>query len=448
MKNNKACLYILFIVTASLFSCKKDSIYVNRRLPETTIAAGDPRLASNIIHLSKDTAYILGTNLRRDSGQTLSIEAGTLIKVMDRLSIVINPGATIEAKGDAGAPIVFTSSADKGGAGPVTPDNGPFTDHYWSGIAIYGDPSGSAGTGSGTLSYVRIEFAGGNANSVAWPSLLLQNVNRQTTLENIQVSYAYANSSFEFYGGDCNARNLVSYASGHNDFYLHQGYKGMLQGLLAYRQPLFPFYYVPYDFAGMYISDVNTSPAISNLTVLGPDLQTGTSTSYTTPIVQNVAALVTTGGCQFHVRNSVLLGFPKQGWSLDNNATALSIANGQSDLIYSILHCNDSLKTFYLKPGTYGSLTSSDFKNFMLQPSFNNEVFLNSSQFMLTDPFNYDVRPDPLPRPASPLLSGAKFDGLFTDEFFQKVNYRGALGTDNWLKDWTNFLPLQTNYNN
>jgi hypothetical protein len=84
----------------------------------------------------------------------------------------------------------------------------------------------------------------------------------------------------------------------------------------------------------------------------------------------------------------------------------------------------------------------------MLGPSFNNEIFLSSDPFMLTDPFNYDVHPDPLPKTGSPLLNGANFDSLFNDAFFQKVNYRGAIGTDNWLKDWTNFLPLQTNYNN
>jgi hypothetical protein len=67
---------------------------------------------------------------------------------------------------------------------------------------------------------------------------------------------------------------------------------------------------------------------------------------------------------------------------------------------------------------------------------------------MLTDPFNYNVRPDPYPRTGSPLLSGANFDAPFNDAFFNKVDYRGALGSDKWMASWTNFLPLQTNYNN
>ena len=84
----------------------------------------------------------------------------------------------------------------------------------------------------------------------------------------------------------------------------------------------------------------------------------------------------------------------------------------------------------------------------MLQSAFANRQLLTSSQFMLTDPGNYNVRPDPMPKAGSPLLSGASFDGPFNDAFFNKVSYVGALGTDNWMKNWTNFIPLQTNYNN
>jgi hypothetical protein len=449
MKNNKIAFYLLLLLTAGSFGCKKDSPFIHRHLPETTINGNDPRLSSDNIHLSKDTVYILAAYLGRDSGQTLSIEAGTLIKVKDRLAIIINPGATIEAKGTASDPIVFTSFAYEGSPGAITSD-GSYSDHYWSGIRIYGNSAGASPAGSGTMSYVRIEFAGGDASAIAWPGLLLQNVTHETTLENIQVSYSYANPSFEFSGGDCNARNLVSYGSGNSDFYLHQGYKGMLQDLLAYRLPYFPLYYNPFNFAGMLISEAATEPLISNLSVIGPDQQNGTTLTYTQSFIKDgiIASLITTGGCKFHIRNSAMSGFPRQGWALDNNATATSLVNGTSDLTYSILHCDDSSKTFYLKPGTYGGNTSADFKNFMLQSQFSNQQFLTTNEFALTDPYNYNKYPNPLPKTGSPLLNGANFDSPFSDAFFQKVNYLGAIGTDNWLKGWTNFLPLQTNYNN
>jgi hypothetical protein len=84
----------------------------------------------------------------------------------------------------------------------------------------------------------------------------------------------------------------------------------------------------------------------------------------------------------------------------------------------------------------------------MLQPEFSNQIYLQSDAFMLTNPFNYDGDPDPMPRSGAPILSGANFDGaIFSIPFFKKVNFRGALGTDNWLHSWVNFIPLQTDYN-
>lgn len=436
MNKHNIYIYVLSLI-AALISCKKSSVFVDRRLPETTLAANDPRLSVKDLHLSKDTAYLLAADLTRDSGQTLSIEAGTLIKVMDKLSIVINPGATIDAKGTATNPIVFTSSATMGSAGLAVIGASYGSDHFWQGIRIYG-----SNTGSGTLTYVRIEFAGGNANGSSLPSLLLQDLSKSTTLENIQVSYSYANAAFEFNGGDCNAANLVSYASASSDFYLHHGYTGMLQNLLAYRHPYFPAALL--SFSSLSISDPSTLPLISNLTILGPG-QSGRSGAYLQPLS---AALIVTDRAGFHIRNSAIFGFPKQAWYLDNTAVSDSIANGHADLTWSILHCNDSSRIFYLKPGTYNTATSADFKNFILQPQLGNEVFLSPDQFMLTDAYNYNIKPDPLPRSGSPLLNGANFDAPFNDPFFKKVNYRGALGSGSWMSTWTNFLPLQTNYNN
>src|SRR5262245_55171705 len=111
MKKIHFNLYILSILIVASAGCTREYVFINRRLPETTLAAGDARLTGKDLHLSSDTAYVLATNLSRDSGQSLSIEAGTLIKVMDKLAIIINPGATIDAKGTAERPIVFTSTA-------------------------------------------------------------------------------------------------------------------------------------------------------------------------------------------------------------------------------------------------------------------------------------------------------------------------------------------------
>jgi hypothetical protein len=446
-KNKNKFLVLITLPLLLLYgqACKKYSPFIKRAKPEITITGNDSRLAERSIHLSRDTVYILSTWLARDSGQDLTIDAGTLIKVEDNIAIIIRQGATIQAKGTATEPIVFTSTAYPGTAGVGLSGNNTNTGHRWNGLWIYG----STGVTSGTLNYVRIEFAGGNQNDIT-AALYLHNVPKATSIEHVQVSYSFLNSSFEFAGGDCDARYLVSYASVGSDFYLHQGYTGRLQNILAYRHPYFPDnqsgYYPGDALAGMLIRDDTTLPSISNLTVLGPE-PVQTSSKYA-EAGHRVAAFVALGGAKFHIRNSIFLSFPKAGWYLDDAAVASSISNGQADLTWSIVHCNDSLAAFYLKPGTLGSATSADFKNFMLQSSLGNQLFLSADQFMLTDPFNYNVRPDPYPRTGSPLLSGANFDAPFNDAFFNKVDYRGALGSDKWMASWTNFLPLQTNYNN
>ncbi|MHA4807425.1 hypothetical protein ACX0G9_04945 [Flavitalea flava] len=431
-------------------ACKKSSFFTKKIKPEIVLGPGDSRLSAPIIHFSKDTVYVLATNLVRDSGQTMTIEPGTLIKVNNNLSVIINPGGRLDSKGTTGEPVVFTSSAPTGAAGSVAATD-PSGQSFWYGIQIHGNPSLANDQGSGVLTYTRIEFAGGIQFSTQYPSLLLDNVSNLTTLENIQVSYSFESPSFEFSGGNANAGNLVSYAAGNSDFYIHGGYQGKLQNLLAYRHPYFAGLSVSNNLGGLVLEDAATFPAISNLTVLGPDNQPGTKDTYGPRFgsLYELAALVTTKGAQFHIRNSVLLGFPKGGWYLDDPNTALSIINGISDFTYSFVHSNDSSRAFYLAPHVYLDRGPKDFKDYMLQPSFENQLFINSSRFKLTDPYNYDMNPNPLPNIGSPLLSGANFEGpVFSDPFFKNVSYLGAFGTDNWLIGWTNFFPLRTSYNN
>ena len=428
-------------------ACKKYQPFTQTPMPEVTINAGDTRLSNNSIHLSKDTVYLLTTSIYRDSGQDLTIDPGTLIKVNDNLSINIRPGATIQAKGTAAAPIVFTSSAITGTAGIGVSGNG-VSGHYWNGLWIRGNAGSATPQPSGTLNYVRIEFAGGYANDIL-AALFLQNVVKGTSIEHVQVSYSSLNTSFEFAGGNCDARYLISYASASSDLYLHMGFTGRIQNVLAYRHPYFPdnqsSYYPGDALAGLLIRDNTSNPYISNLTVVGPDSSTA-STKYNAKGVRT-GAFIALGGANFHIRNSVFIGFPAAAWYLDDAAVAAAVDNGQADVTHSVFYTSDSTKTFYLKPGTYGGTTSDQFKAFMLQSQFVNQQFLSLNNFLLTDPFNYNAHPDPSPKTGSPLLSGANFDAPFNDDFFTKLDYLGALGTDSWMKDWSNFTPTQSAYN-
>lgn len=442
------------------FSCTKENIYKEYGKPEVTIRAGDNRLANDIIHLQKDTVYVLATDITRYQGQTLQVDAGTLIKVNDGLSITINPGAKIEAIGTATQPIIFTSSAPEGTAGFTSPQS--TQEHSWIGINIFGNSSGAGDTssaGSGNLSFARIEFAGASINNANFsPSLALTNVGKATTIENIQVSYSVAWSSFQFSGGNCNAKNLVSYASGNSDFVLTDGYSGNLQHLFAYRHPFFaPALGSGTTVAGLLIKGFTTNATISNITVLGPGIQTGVNPKYYDTLSPGpfgstngsiIAAIAVTGGV-FHIRNAAFLGFPKTGFLLGEYNAASALLNGVSDIMYSTVQCPDLNRSFYISSNTLPPYTSADFRDFILQENFANQLYFDEAQLLLTDPYNYDTNPNPFPATGSILLSSTNFDGaLFSNSFFDKVTYRGALGANNWMSGWANFLPLQTNYNN
>ncbi len=206
--------------------------------------------------LFADTLYILSGYVKVQDGATLTIEAGTKI-VGDTAAAAIGSslwilrGAKIEANGTATAPIVFTSMRP---AGERTPGD-------WGGIIIIGNGTinrtggniqtegGAAGESenyaggtddnddSGTLRYVRIEFAGFDVSSGAGQELNTLSsyaVGRGTTYEYIE-SMAGLDDSFEYWGGAVDGRYLVSYESGDDHFDWTEGYRGRNQFLIAFQ---------------------------------------------------------------------------------------------------------------------------------------------------------------------------------------------------------------------
>lgn len=441
-KNN---FLFLFILLSCFFACKKESIYTSREKPEVVINAGDIRLFQPAIILVSDTVYVLNTDLDIKPTQTLKIAAGTLIKVNNNLTISIQAKGKIEAQGNANQPIIFTINALPGSAGGVIGGTGG-EKKMWKGIFVNGNYTAGNDnpTSSGILSYVRIEFAGqakNNDNSVA---LLLKNVSKETILSNIQVSYSET-SSIKISGGNCNANNILTYACTATDIILDNKYQGMLQNVLCFKHP---YFFTGNENSGLKINDLETFPIISNLSIIGPDNQKGFSFRIFNP---NTIAINVTGNSKFHITNSVVLGYPSGAFKFGNFASAVSFNAGESSLTNSLFHSNITTDIFYLNPYQFAPYTSNNLKDFILKPEFKNAQYLASSEFGLSNPYDYynTNSPNPVPAAGSPLLQGATFANVFNNTFFKKVNYRGALGSgaDDWLQGWTNFIPLQTNYN-
>lgn len=187
------------------------------------------------------------------NGATLTIQPGTYIKSTVNTAnvpngiLVVQPGSKISAVGTVDNPIVFTSRYKLGDATHV-PAPGDF-----GGIILLGNAHVNTGTkyiegltgtdyifggnnesdNSGTIQYVRIEYAGFNLttdNEVN--GLTCGGVGNGTTLDHIEVNYG-RDDSFEFFGGSVNASYLISKAADDDNFDFDNGYNGEISYAVA-----------------------------------------------------------------------------------------------------------------------------------------------------------------------------------------------------------------------
>ncbi len=201
--------------------------------------------------LFSDTVYTLSGYVKVQNGAVLTIQPGTRIigdTAVVGSSLWILRGARIEANATANAPIVFTSARSAGNRKPGD----------WGGVIIIGNatinrtgatiltesPASVAenyaggnddNSNSGTLRYVRIEFAGYDISQGAGQELnglTSYAVGRGTTYEYIQT-IAGLDDSFEWFGGTVDARYLVSYESGDDHFDWSEGFRGRVQYMIA-----------------------------------------------------------------------------------------------------------------------------------------------------------------------------------------------------------------------
>jgi hypothetical protein len=245
------------------------------------------------------------------NGATLTIESGTkIIGDFNTVgsSLFVLRGSRIVADGTANLPIVFTSSQPEGQRQPGD----------WGGLIIIGNGiinrSGTVnieGTGtsadnplvpysggsnnadnSGTLRYVRVEYAGfGPADAAELNSFTFAAVGSGTVLDFLQ-SLNGLDDSFEWFGGAVDAKHLVSYESGDDHFDMSEGFTGRLQFLIAYQSRVFP----PRPGVG----SASTDPqGIENDGCAGSGCDLAfNSTPFTTPVVANFTLIGTGPGVQ------------------------------------------------------------------------------------------------------------------------------------------------------
>jgi hypothetical protein len=239
--------------TASLNSAFTSEVATTTLAPGRTVVEVTTDITTNTTWVV-DNVYRLRGFRKVANGATLTIEPGTRIEGdvgTTGSSLFVLRGAQIVANGSAAFPIVFTSSQ---AAGTRQPGD-------WGGLIIVGnglinraDPTNLEGTGtsaenplinyaggtdnassSGTLRYVRVEFAGfGPAQDQELNSFTFAAVGSGTTMEYLQ-SLSGLDDSFEWFGGAVDGKYLVSYESGDDHFDMSEGYVGRLQYLISFQ---------------------------------------------------------------------------------------------------------------------------------------------------------------------------------------------------------------------
>lgn len=394
--------------------------------------------------------YTLNGYVYFTEGTTLTIPAGTIIKsdVSEKGALIIERGAKIMAEGTAEKPIVFTSGKPSGSR----------TRGDWGGIILLGKAPTNrplspaplieggvdrryggtdAADNSGTMKYVRIEYAGIAAEPGSEINgLTLGGVGSGTVLDYIQVSYGN-DDAYEFFGGTVTAKHLIAYASSDDDLDFDFGFTGKIQFAVVQRRPEIADtdagngVEADNDGSGT-LAEPFTRPVLSNITWIGPNGAANTEANLNFANRWRRAV-------RFEVHNSIMMGFPKAGFSLESAATADAFKNDASVFKNNLVHA--LANPYKVDSAANTVISAADVKTKV--EANGTTTYASADEIMIEDAFNFDA-PNYLPMAGSPALTGGVFAGL--DAFFTPVAYRGALGTENWLSGWTSFTPQSNTY--
>ncbi len=402
--------------------------------------------------VSSNAYFINNRLIQVEEGATLTIERGTWVLGTGQLSALeIQRGARIEAVGTKAQPIVMTSATEVGQrarsqwGGLVINGRAPIntveqasegTDSLFGGD----DPADS----SGTLCYVRVEFAGiefspdNELNGIAF-----QGVGNGTLVHHIQVHFN-KDDGVEFFGGTVNAKNILLTGDADDSLDWVLGWVGKLQFVIAQQSGDDADQGIEAD----NLSDNNdqtpiSSPMIYNCTFIGdPDPSLGESDT-------GVLLREGTGGI---LRNFIVAYFKEAAVDIDNQATLDRIngTNGPAlEFTNSIFwqNCNggagncsgpDGADQFSdesddegeLLPFTTADWITGNATNRVINPSLRNALS--------------KLQPDFRPNLNSPALNLNFVATPPDDGFFDSsVTYIGGMGPlDDWTKGWTYFGPF------
>ena len=363
--------------------------------------------------LRSDTIYYLGHQLFVHDGATLTIEPGTLVRASGpNTAIIVEPGGRIVAEGTREAPVVLTCSSPVGrrqpgcwaglrilGKGPVTRLEGVAPGVLPAQRPVYGGADEE--DSSGSLSYVRVEFAGASSDPESTlPAIGLYGVGSGTVLDHLQARESLGDG-FAFHGGTAACDHCVASGSGHAGLSWDRGWRGSASHL-----------YVQHGAGGVhgiagasdeqdFDREPRSHPTLSNVTLVH-------SRPYGRRERKGIAVRLRHGS-GLTARDLLATRFLRGAIQATDRAY-LRFAEGENSVASALLWSNGS-------------------------PQVPRGI-AEAVQFAIRDPKLRDVRdfPNPDPRPKTPLPVVT-----LRDDWTCCI---GAFGTmENWLESWTVFGP-------
>jgi hypothetical protein len=356
---------------------------------------------------------------------TLTVKPGTTFFGSGALSfLAVNRGSKIIAEGTAEKPIVFTSGSEN------TPAPGD-----WGGILLLGrgktnigsDVTGEVGSvkyggpdnddDSGSLKYVRIEFAGGRIDPThEFNALTLYGAGSKTKLEYIHV-HAGGDDAVEFFGGAANLKHFVSTGGGDDNIDWTDGWVGKVQFVVAQQWPNFGDNGFEADNRDMNnTAEPYSDPTISNVTLIGA----GETGGY---------GMLLRRGTKAQIANALLLNWHTACVKVAD-ATTVAFVGKDLTVDASRLNCT---KSYEEDAAVMDSTASQD----LFEKGTGNMVLASGD--VLKKGLEYSQSFDPTPKADSGLLTGGTAPD---DAWFEKVDFIGGIGEENWMEgNWVKITP-------
>jgi hypothetical protein len=433
------------------------------------IVRDDDIKAGGSLTLHADTTYLLEGFVFVESGATLTIQPGTIVKAragggLNASALIICRGGKIMAEGTSAKPIIFTAQQDSVGYGEDMNDD---TRGLWGGVIVLGksitqipgklgqiegiDPQDARGSygnatpvlddNSGVIKYVSIRYGGtniGEGNEIN--GLTMGAVGSGTTIEYVEV-YNNSDDGFEFFGGTVNTKHLVAVGCGDDSFDWDEGFRGKGQFWVAIQSADAGDRAVEAD--GCHENsrgDVQnySRPTIYNATLIGSGAASNSNGNMAFKLREET-------GLFFY--NSIVTDFYGDQKISSGTLSNVGVINFDDELGNAGNKVTDHLIAGDLKMKSnlfYAFGQNANTPAMLVKFSSVSDAARKTAVTDSVSMYNHFDKTAGVTRTnLLPTAGGAAFTIPLqnaSDSFFSAANYAGAFGTSNWLSGWTAYM--------